>query len=160
MNTRCPPKPPASLHSADSPCSRLRATASEDNAALGSLQASLQAPGQTTGVAGARFSDSQPCEWRETLVQARMPPDVSVCQISMNGAAETLLTNRAEQEESHAQQESKQNTERKNKCSGENKWADPELYKQTLLTKHLVSSSGHGQGWPLSSVQKLADIRS
>ncbi|MGH0156896.1 UNVERIFIED_CONTAM: hypothetical protein FKN15_032558 [Acipenser sinensis] len=32
-----------------------RATASEDNAALGSLQASPQAPGQTTGVAGARF---------------------------------------------------------------------------------------------------------
>ncbi|MGH0127830.1 UNVERIFIED_CONTAM: hypothetical protein FKN15_042897 [Acipenser sinensis] len=31
-----------------------RATASEDNAALGSLQASLQASGQTTGVAGAR----------------------------------------------------------------------------------------------------------
>ncbi|MGH0143188.1 UNVERIFIED_CONTAM: hypothetical protein FKN15_019138 [Acipenser sinensis] len=31
-------QPPASLHSADSPCSRLRATASEDNAALGSLQ--------------------------------------------------------------------------------------------------------------------------
>ncbi|MGH0147313.1 UNVERIFIED_CONTAM: hypothetical protein FKN15_048208 [Acipenser sinensis] len=38
----------------DSPCSRLRATASEDNPALGSLQASPQAPGQTTGVAGAR----------------------------------------------------------------------------------------------------------
>ncbi|MGH0184326.1 UNVERIFIED_CONTAM: hypothetical protein FKN15_014467 [Acipenser sinensis] len=32
-----------------------RATASEDNAALGSLQASPQAPGQTTGVAGARI---------------------------------------------------------------------------------------------------------
>ncbi|MGH0134547.1 UNVERIFIED_CONTAM: hypothetical protein FKN15_055532 [Acipenser sinensis] len=31
-----------------------RATVLEDNAALGSLQASLQAPGQTTGVAGAR----------------------------------------------------------------------------------------------------------
>ncbi|MGH0147217.1 UNVERIFIED_CONTAM: hypothetical protein FKN15_051387 [Acipenser sinensis] len=42
-------QPPASLHSADSPCSRLRATASEDNAALGSLQASPQAPCQTTG---------------------------------------------------------------------------------------------------------------
>ncbi|MGH0176981.1 UNVERIFIED_CONTAM: hypothetical protein FKN15_074241 [Acipenser sinensis] len=39
----------------DSPCSCLRATASEDNAALGSLQASPQAPGQTTGVAGARI---------------------------------------------------------------------------------------------------------
>ncbi|MGH0169484.1 UNVERIFIED_CONTAM: hypothetical protein FKN15_056979 [Acipenser sinensis] len=47
-------KPPASLHAANSPSSRLRATASEDNAALGSLQASPQAPGQTTGVAGAR----------------------------------------------------------------------------------------------------------
>ncbi|MGH0164385.1 UNVERIFIED_CONTAM: hypothetical protein FKN15_073334 [Acipenser sinensis] len=31
------PQPPASLHAADSPCSRLRATASEDNAALGQL---------------------------------------------------------------------------------------------------------------------------
>ncbi|MGH0136163.1 UNVERIFIED_CONTAM: hypothetical protein FKN15_025589 [Acipenser sinensis] len=39
----------------DSPCSRLRATASEDNAALGSLQASPQEPSQTTRVAGARF---------------------------------------------------------------------------------------------------------
>ncbi|MGH0128586.1 UNVERIFIED_CONTAM: hypothetical protein FKN15_030175 [Acipenser sinensis] len=60
MNTRCPPKrvpSAASLHSADSPCSRLRATASEDNAALGSLQASPQAPCQTTGVAGARNLD-------------------------------------------------------------------------------------------------------
>ncbi|MGH0153639.1 UNVERIFIED_CONTAM: hypothetical protein FKN15_052373 [Acipenser sinensis] len=47
-------QPPTSLHSADSPCSRLRATASNDNAALGNLQASPQAPGQTTGVAGAR----------------------------------------------------------------------------------------------------------
>ncbi|MGH0133574.1 UNVERIFIED_CONTAM: hypothetical protein FKN15_030886 [Acipenser sinensis] len=33
----------------DSQCSRLRATASEDNGALGSLQAIPQAPGQTTG---------------------------------------------------------------------------------------------------------------
>ncbi|MBN3283069.1 EF1B factor, partial [Polyodon spathula] len=32
------------------PCSHLRATASEDNAALGSLQASPQVPGQTTRV--------------------------------------------------------------------------------------------------------------
>ncbi|MGH0120633.1 UNVERIFIED_CONTAM: hypothetical protein FKN15_009998 [Acipenser sinensis] len=40
------------VHSgADSPCSHLRATASEDNAALGSLQASPQAPSQTTEVA-------------------------------------------------------------------------------------------------------------
>ncbi|MGH0150571.1 UNVERIFIED_CONTAM: hypothetical protein FKN15_018845 [Acipenser sinensis] len=36
----------------DPPCSHLRATASEDNVALGSLQASPQVP--TTGVAGAR----------------------------------------------------------------------------------------------------------
>ncbi|MGH0149603.1 UNVERIFIED_CONTAM: hypothetical protein FKN15_048988 [Acipenser sinensis] len=53
MNTRCPPKrvpSAARFFTADSPCSRLRATASEDNAALGSLQASPQAPGQTTGV--------------------------------------------------------------------------------------------------------------
>ncbi|MGH0151827.1 UNVERIFIED_CONTAM: hypothetical protein FKN15_050229 [Acipenser sinensis] len=44
MNTRCPPKrvPSAArfFNSADSPCSRFRATASEDNVALGSLQAS------------------------------------------------------------------------------------------------------------------------
>ncbi|MGH0151584.1 UNVERIFIED_CONTAM: hypothetical protein FKN15_026013 [Acipenser sinensis] len=33
----------------------LRATASEDNAALGSLQASPQATGQTTGVAGGSY---------------------------------------------------------------------------------------------------------
>ncbi|MGH0124032.1 UNVERIFIED_CONTAM: hypothetical protein FKN15_015721 [Acipenser sinensis] len=41
-------QPPASLHAADSPCSHLRAAALEDNTALGSLQASPQAPGQTT----------------------------------------------------------------------------------------------------------------
>ncbi|MGH0160582.1 UNVERIFIED_CONTAM: hypothetical protein FKN15_054661 [Acipenser sinensis] len=35
-------------------CSQPRATASEDNAALSSLQASPQAPGQSTGVAGAQ----------------------------------------------------------------------------------------------------------
>ncbi|MGH0163664.1 UNVERIFIED_CONTAM: hypothetical protein FKN15_060069 [Acipenser sinensis] len=35
-------------------CSQPRATALEDNAALGSLQASPQAPSQSTGVAGAR----------------------------------------------------------------------------------------------------------
>ncbi|MGH0119315.1 UNVERIFIED_CONTAM: hypothetical protein FKN15_025786 [Acipenser sinensis] len=43
-------QPTAFFHTADSPCSHPRATASEDNAALGSLQASPQAPGQTTGV--------------------------------------------------------------------------------------------------------------
>ncbi|MGH0142457.1 UNVERIFIED_CONTAM: hypothetical protein FKN15_001906 [Acipenser sinensis] len=45
MNTRCPPF---------SHCRLTGATTSEDNAALGSLQASSEAPGQTTGVAGAR----------------------------------------------------------------------------------------------------------
>ncbi|MGH0163629.1 UNVERIFIED_CONTAM: hypothetical protein FKN15_069370 [Acipenser sinensis] len=35
------------------PCSHLRATASEDNAALGSLQASTQVPVQSTGATGA-----------------------------------------------------------------------------------------------------------
>ncbi|MGH0158855.1 UNVERIFIED_CONTAM: hypothetical protein FKN15_057421 [Acipenser sinensis] len=60
MNTRCPPKRvpssrPLFFHAVDSPCSHPRATASEDNAALWQLQASPQAPGQTTGVAGARF---------------------------------------------------------------------------------------------------------
>ncbi|MGH0140149.1 UNVERIFIED_CONTAM: hypothetical protein FKN15_039868 [Acipenser sinensis] len=34
------------------PCSQPRATVSEDNAALGSLQASPQEPSQSTGVAG------------------------------------------------------------------------------------------------------------
>ncbi|MGH0131257.1 UNVERIFIED_CONTAM: hypothetical protein FKN15_024404 [Acipenser sinensis] len=67
MNTRCPPKRVLSaarffLHSADSPCSHHRATASEDNAAPGSLQASQQAPGQSTGVAGAR-STEEPFRW-------------------------------------------------------------------------------------------------
>ncbi|MGH0138839.1 UNVERIFIED_CONTAM: hypothetical protein FKN15_029096 [Acipenser sinensis] len=47
-------QPTASFHTADSPCSHLRGVASEDNAALGSLQASPEAPDQTTGVAGAR----------------------------------------------------------------------------------------------------------
>ncbi|MGH0186400.1 UNVERIFIED_CONTAM: hypothetical protein FKN15_021565 [Acipenser sinensis] len=51
MNTRCPPK---RVPSAD-----LGATASEDNAALGSLLASPQASSQTTGVAGARFQNSK-----------------------------------------------------------------------------------------------------
>ncbi|MGH0162485.1 UNVERIFIED_CONTAM: hypothetical protein FKN15_063131 [Acipenser sinensis] len=36
------------------PCSLLRATALEDHAAPGDLQAGLQAPGQSTGVSGAR----------------------------------------------------------------------------------------------------------
>ncbi|MBN3271488.1 HOME1 protein, partial [Polyodon spathula] len=49
-------QPNALFHTADSPCSHLRATASEDNAALGSLQTSPQAHGQTTEVAGARSS--------------------------------------------------------------------------------------------------------
>ncbi|MGH0115220.1 UNVERIFIED_CONTAM: hypothetical protein FKN15_070740, partial [Acipenser sinensis] len=50
----CAVKPTTFFHTADSPCSHPRATASEDNAALGQLQASPQAPGQTTGVAGAQ----------------------------------------------------------------------------------------------------------
>ncbi|MGH0132442.1 UNVERIFIED_CONTAM: hypothetical protein FKN15_035949 [Acipenser sinensis] len=45
------------LHIAHSPCRYLRATVSEDNAALGSLQASPQAPGQTTGVAEITFEN-------------------------------------------------------------------------------------------------------
>ncbi|MGH0178286.1 UNVERIFIED_CONTAM: hypothetical protein FKN15_077350 [Acipenser sinensis] len=45
---------PANETCIGSPCSQPRATASEDNAALGSLLASPQAPGQSTGVAGAR----------------------------------------------------------------------------------------------------------
>ncbi|MGH0153758.1 UNVERIFIED_CONTAM: hypothetical protein FKN15_057628 [Acipenser sinensis] len=40
----------ASFHSAAPPCSYLRATASEDHAALGCLQG----PSESTGVAGAR----------------------------------------------------------------------------------------------------------
>ncbi|MGH0172528.1 UNVERIFIED_CONTAM: hypothetical protein FKN15_003320 [Acipenser sinensis] len=59
MNTRCPLKCVPSAARFFTHC-RLtmqppRATASEDNAALGSLKASPQAPGQITGVAGARY---------------------------------------------------------------------------------------------------------
>ncbi|MGH0136965.1 UNVERIFIED_CONTAM: hypothetical protein FKN15_071068 [Acipenser sinensis] len=67
MNPRCPPKHVPSATHFFTPCSHLRATASEDNAALGSLQASPQAPGQTTGVAGVRSAEdtladlSPPC---------------------------------------------------------------------------------------------------
>ncbi|MGH0165570.1 UNVERIFIED_CONTAM: hypothetical protein FKN15_066488 [Acipenser sinensis] len=53
-------QPTAFFHTADSPCSHPRATASENNAALGQLQASPQAPGQTTGVAGARLTMQPP----------------------------------------------------------------------------------------------------
>ncbi|MGH0138929.1 UNVERIFIED_CONTAM: hypothetical protein FKN15_035620 [Acipenser sinensis] len=54
----------------DSPCSNLRATVSEDNAALGSLQASPQEPGQTTGVTGARSAFLDVLEVREVLVES------------------------------------------------------------------------------------------
>ncbi|MGH0142445.1 UNVERIFIED_CONTAM: hypothetical protein FKN15_021215 [Acipenser sinensis] len=47
-------QPTASFHYAGPPCSQPRVTVSEDNAALGSLQESPQAPGQSTGVIGAR----------------------------------------------------------------------------------------------------------
>ncbi|XP_041088351.1 uncharacterized protein LOC121302437 [Polyodon spathula] len=53
-------RPTSSLHTAGPPCSQHRATASEDNAALGSLQASSQAPGKITGVAGAQMSRGYP----------------------------------------------------------------------------------------------------
>ncbi|MGH0165362.1 UNVERIFIED_CONTAM: hypothetical protein FKN15_053663 [Acipenser sinensis] len=57
-NTRCPPKRVPLAVRFFTHC-RLtmqppRATATEDNAVLDSLQASPQAPGQTTGVAGAQ----------------------------------------------------------------------------------------------------------
>ncbi|MGH0129897.1 UNVERIFIED_CONTAM: hypothetical protein FKN15_029239 [Acipenser sinensis] len=62
MNTRCPPKRVPSADRFFTHCGLTmqppRATASEDNTALGSLQASPQAPGQTTGVTGARFKKS------------------------------------------------------------------------------------------------------
>ncbi|MGH0131607.1 UNVERIFIED_CONTAM: hypothetical protein FKN15_047107 [Acipenser sinensis] len=50
------------------PCSQPRATMLEDNAVLGSLQASPQAPSQSTGVTGARgpFSVVRRCINRET----------------------------------------------------------------------------------------------
>ncbi|MGH0147288.1 UNVERIFIED_CONTAM: hypothetical protein FKN15_012799 [Acipenser sinensis] len=60
MNTRCPLKHVPLAARFFTLCSRLRATASEDNAALGSLQASPQAPSQTTGVAGARWLHMYP----------------------------------------------------------------------------------------------------
>ncbi|MBN3280039.1 TOX3 protein, partial [Polyodon spathula] len=45
-------QPVTSFHSAGLPCSQPRATASEDNAALGSLQPSPQVPGQGALVRG------------------------------------------------------------------------------------------------------------
>ncbi|MGH0191795.1 UNVERIFIED_CONTAM: hypothetical protein FKN15_076043 [Acipenser sinensis] len=57
MNTCCPPKCVPSADRFFTPCSHLGATASEDNAARGNLQASPQALGQTTGVAGARRAE-------------------------------------------------------------------------------------------------------
>ncbi|MGH0150250.1 UNVERIFIED_CONTAM: hypothetical protein FKN15_020970 [Acipenser sinensis] len=58
MNTRCPPKRVPSAVCFFTHCKLTmqtpRATASEDNAVLVSLQASPQAHGQTTGVTGAR----------------------------------------------------------------------------------------------------------
>ncbi|MGH0132297.1 UNVERIFIED_CONTAM: hypothetical protein FKN15_059381 [Acipenser sinensis] len=54
MNTRCPPKRVPSAVRFFTFCRLIRTTASEDNAALGNLQANPQALGQTTGVAGAR----------------------------------------------------------------------------------------------------------
>ncbi|MGH0179467.1 UNVERIFIED_CONTAM: hypothetical protein FKN15_001643 [Acipenser sinensis] len=56
MNTRCPPKRVPSAARFFTHC---ELTASEDNEALGSLQASPQAPGQTTGVAGARCNRTE-----------------------------------------------------------------------------------------------------
>ncbi|MGH0119526.1 UNVERIFIED_CONTAM: hypothetical protein FKN15_006018 [Acipenser sinensis] len=57
-NTCCPPKRVPSADRFFSLCRPAmqppRARASEDNAALGSLQASPQAPSQSTGVAGVR----------------------------------------------------------------------------------------------------------
>ncbi|MGH0121481.1 UNVERIFIED_CONTAM: hypothetical protein FKN15_023779 [Acipenser sinensis] len=61
-------QPAASFHTANPPCSHLSATASEDNAALGSLQASPQAPGQTTGLAGAQTTSPKMTQ------QMRDPP--------------------------------------------------------------------------------------
>ncbi|MGH0142263.1 UNVERIFIED_CONTAM: hypothetical protein FKN15_075907 [Acipenser sinensis] len=61
------PQPTASFHSAGPPCSQPRATASEDNAALGSLQASPPAPSLSTGVTGVRRS-------KDTLSDLSPPP--------------------------------------------------------------------------------------
>ncbi|MGH0138644.1 UNVERIFIED_CONTAM: hypothetical protein FKN15_003061 [Acipenser sinensis] len=59
---------------ADPPCSQPRATASEDNAALGSLHASLMAPGQTTGVVGARHPRATASEDNAALGQLTGKP--------------------------------------------------------------------------------------
>ncbi|MGH0181311.1 UNVERIFIED_CONTAM: hypothetical protein FKN15_006504 [Acipenser sinensis] len=59
---------PLFFHTADSPCSHPRATATEDNTALGSLQASPQVPSQTTGVAGARL----PADRRSLLLPGQV----------------------------------------------------------------------------------------
>ncbi|MGH0153832.1 UNVERIFIED_CONTAM: hypothetical protein FKN15_046660 [Acipenser sinensis] len=77
-NTRCPPK---RVPSADRffslcwpACSQPRATVSEDSAALGSLQASSQAPGQSTEVAGARRAE-------DTLADLSPPPRAALGQL-------------------------------------------------------------------------------
>ncbi|MGH0157387.1 UNVERIFIED_CONTAM: hypothetical protein FKN15_033399 [Acipenser sinensis] len=72
MNTYCPPKRVPLAARFFTHC-RLtvqppRATASEDNAALGSLQASPQVPGQTTGVACAQIIYSFAGTQRRRLV--------------------------------------------------------------------------------------------
>ncbi|MGH0123937.1 UNVERIFIED_CONTAM: hypothetical protein FKN15_015531 [Acipenser sinensis] len=70
--SECPPKRVLSADRFFTHCKLTmqppRATALEDNAAPGSLQASLQAPGQTTGVAGARprLEDNKGTPQRQT----------------------------------------------------------------------------------------------
>ncbi|MGH0153860.1 UNVERIFIED_CONTAM: hypothetical protein FKN15_061926 [Acipenser sinensis] len=75
MNTHCPPKRVPSAARFFTLC-RLtmqppQSYSVEDNAALGSLQASPQAPGQTTGVAGARAS-ALDSEYRDTGSKAAL----------------------------------------------------------------------------------------
>ncbi|MBN3280718.1 GRIK2 protein, partial [Polyodon spathula] len=60
-----------SLHTADSPCSQLRATASKDNAALGSLQANPQEPSKTTGVTGTWWAEDTLADLNPPLPGAR-----------------------------------------------------------------------------------------
>ncbi|MGH0180192.1 UNVERIFIED_CONTAM: hypothetical protein FKN15_003597 [Acipenser sinensis] len=60
------------------PCSQPRATASEDIAALGSLQASPQVPGQSTGVAG------------ECLLSKAFKEGMSIiCSVTSSGISST-----------------------------------------------------------------------
>ncbi|MGH0169590.1 UNVERIFIED_CONTAM: hypothetical protein FKN15_057114 [Acipenser sinensis] len=81
--THCPPKNVPSATRFFTHCrltmQQPRATALEDNAALGSLQASPQLPGQTTGVAGGRKIWQQGPFTRQTKEKIAQNRSVATC---------------------------------------------------------------------------------